>query len=310
MKNFGFEQFACCLLAILCLLVMVVAFNDKQSRSLRSTLQSEQNVASVFCADTHRDQSHEKCLNERLAEIETRHLSRRNVLAQERLSLSAMFALAMSIVTAALLYFTWWETRNGTRETKKIGVAQNRAYLSVTHIEIRFSTDIPASGIVEKIHCVDFRIARIFPYIKNSGQTPALWFELKQHTFFSEQSNTSGKDITRRFDRMPLENRKFQRWHGIASNESLSVGTGSKDDLLVPEEAAENQGWNFFVCGILRYETIFNEVFESEYWFMIQAAKIPRNGEPFSRNDLTGHEIVLKMSRVEATEMRHMVPVS
>lgn len=221
------------------------------------------------------------CVQDILADGRESQRAEHDLAAQQAMAAWAfwMFAtsaltLVVSVVGAIFVWRTFLETR-------RIGEAQTRAYVDLTRAEIDLSAGRP----------------RVFLYVRNSGQSPAQYFEIAG-SYVELQGN--------RFSNAKLNfPSDFKRWPGMGAQQELSAicDTAGLTDAL---EKRQGLNWtarimfepdaptHLFVFGKLRYATVFNEVFESEFAFFCTDVKSNGNVKSQLMSRTTRHLIVHK----------------
>ena len=138
---------------------------------------------------------------------------------------------------------------------KEIGRDQSRAYLHVDQALI-FWGDKNAGN------------PRIQVVIKNTGATPAKWFELSGLVVLclSEDRHESIADAGYSIDA------KFSRWSAIGGGQKLtaSLRDDTGDSASNLREALGSQTSYPLCIGQLRYCTFFDEIFISEFVFFVR----------------------------------------
>jgi hypothetical protein len=175
----------------------------------------------------------------------------------------AMRAFWASIAAFALLFWTLVETRRTTRETRRIGQEQTRAYVSVTR----------AVGMLEFEHQLNMMIPRVTLHLNNSGSTPA-----KNVTYFC------GTELIKIGEQELFTCRRELKYLTVAPN--VPAGTTHEETAttfgiavsLRKEEAA----WKLItdntpighmpavvVWGVVFYDDVFDQTFRSEFAFLL-----------------------------------------
>jgi hypothetical protein len=139
--------------------------------------------------------------------------------------------------------------RGAVDVTRSMGRAQTRAYLSISSAYFYVSGE-----------------ADIVLGIRNTGLTPVKWFDVASRV----KRIKSGDDAEFTAN---SENVEVTRWNKTIYGEEVCIPAFS----LVPTEypsiremrkdLRDSQGYGIAVEGFLRWETIFDEVFESEFYF-------------------------------------------
>lgn len=214
-----------------------------------------------------------ECLSERIRGAQENYRGENDLAAQRTM---AMWTAAIGIVAIVGIPLTFGGILllYGTlRETRRIGQAQVRAYISLSSVTL-----YPFGQ--RRSLSLDFA---------NIGQSPARWVEV--------ESNARALDIPENgwvFERdveIDLTGRK-QRWYvsgdqkhfGFSCHPKVIGGAEDDDDAiagLIREAVSENK--LLVLQGMLRWETVFGEVFETAFlfWQWPKAAKgeLPKSAE-------------------------------
>lgn len=186
-----------------------------------------------------------------------------DTLAQWIMAVFAIVATGTSIWAVLLLRNTLVATRDAVRSaddavtvTRELGEAQTRAYVHVESAELRW-------GNPKGEH------PRVTFTAINTGQTPAKWFECHA-TFFTRKLTKEGfyaENIT--FDDLDLTGITAHRWNALGGGRELTFTAASKS-ANVARSSYGRTDVSLDVAGILRYETFFGEIFETEFWFAVR----------------------------------------
>lgn len=161
----------------------------------------------------------------------------RDTYAQWAMTILALAATGVSIWAVRLVK----HTLDATRE---VGRDQTRAYVTTTNTTLAKSDRF-------------WTVVRV----ENTGQSPARWFEI------------AAKCELRPYDRSVVVEEidwsdvgEFRRWNGLANGTSLTAPIIVDAQEVLKAAVATNQA-RVFLWGIVRYETIFGEQFESQFAF-------------------------------------------
>lgn len=182
-------------------------------------------------------------------------------------------AFAQAILTVFALSFTGWAAWAAARAARaserslshadEVMRNELRAYVHVDYAELRWG--------------VDGANPQITLFAKNTGQTPARWFGVRSKVAEFEKSLPR---MRQDFDAIDLSDREIYSWSSLGGGGSQLSFPGNRDvdrDVLV---AAYGKPATLHVIGVLRYETIFGEVFETEFWFIRSAVHKERMKRP------------------------------
>jgi len=101
-------------------------------------------------------------------------------------------------------------------------------------------------------------------WVKNTGQTPAKWYEFRCVCAVDEQG-TSGIDFEE------LNKRKAIRWNALDSGADLSISHHEEQDRAAIKEAYEKRETHTLkVYGDVTYQTFFDEIFVSQFYFFTE----------------------------------------
>jgi len=150
------------------------------------------------------------------------------------------WAFSAGIPAILLVFFTWIATREGGENQRRNARNQSRAYIEVE--EVTFEGYLKAK-------------------ITNTGATPALWYEISSASKNIEIIKDEDMDWGNVVDFS--EASKFTRWPALAKE--LTTRIYPKDGEAHMLKAKRNASTAMVVYGTVRYETIFNEIFETQY---------------------------------------------
>lgn len=186
-----------------------------------------------------------------------------DTLAQWLMVVLGIAATTISLVALIWLRRTWHQAKSSAdaawaavAATRELGKDQARAYVHVDSAELRWG---------------DSKASR--PYVTftavNTGQTPAKYFECHA-TFFLRKLTADGfyaDNVT--FDDIDLTGISPHRWNALGGGRDLTFAAGSKS-VGTARSSYGRTDVSLDVAGILRYETFFGEIFETEFWFTIR----------------------------------------
>ena len=186
----------------------------------------------------------------------------------------AAWALGMLIVTYWLTVITLlgvlfvWRTLIAARDTvdatKEVGRDQSRAYVDVDAVFLKWGGPM-------------MKNPKFTLVVRNSGATPAKWYQIKSDYLTSAHADGSS-DIPNSFSTLKITSEFSRKWSGIASGEDgLTVkGPVVRDQrdikqclyehkTISPDRAVPTH--SVYVFGVVRYCTAFDEIYTSEFCF-------------------------------------------
>ncbi len=177
--------------------------------------------------------------------------------------LVSVAAASFSAWAVFLVRDTLQETRRAVKAandsvitTRETGRDQCRAYVHVDRAELRWGNNQAANP-------------SCYLYATNTGQTPAQWFEYRA-SVFSRQLDEDGRVATTlQFDDIELFERDHIRWNALGPGAELSFDASSGFDRVMRASYGK-QDVSIEVAGVIRYATFFDEIFESEFWFILR----------------------------------------
>ena len=102
---------------------------------------------------------------------------------------------------------------------------------------------------------------------RNTGETPAKWFEVQQYIFTAPIEDRPERDHPKE---CLAEARKTmpRRWNALGGNLSdLTFYASGEESGETIRSVYRKADVTLHVCGVLRYETFYGELFETEFWF-------------------------------------------
>lgn len=136
-----------------------IIYNERHAEQAKQSTHSDSENAHVACSGSIDIASAISCTVENVEASQDQKNAAYDLEAQQDM---AEWALLMLVATSAgviLLFFTWRETVRVTKETRRIGEAQTRAYVTFQHVRLWIRPDL---------NCLSLDIA-----LENTGQTPA-----------------------------------------------------------------------------------------------------------------------------------------
>jgi hypothetical protein len=191
---------------------------------------------------------------------------------------AAVVGAALSTVGVFLVWTTFHATKAGNEISKSVGEDQTRAYLYARSF-VHDSRSVGLPFLLE---------------VRNGGQTPAKQFAVRQMMWIETKDN---REKTTPF---PTKIR-FKNWGSLGPNESVTVAVFREEEvgLTLKSETPAPGGITFNCLGTIRYQTIHNEWFETDFSFLLPAVLISKH-EPtkFMR------PVMLNMRAFEKTKMQ------
>lgn len=175
---------------------------------------------------------------------------------QERMTTFAgwtlLIGLFSSLAAVVGAYFVWM-TLAATRETSKDA---NRAYLQVDAAEIILG------------HKAKGAHPRLTLHVRNSGNTPAVWFEIKCMYSIGQGVMHAVTKLDIGEGREYLQTLPATRWNGLSGNSELTVNAPRHiDDTFAMMETDRKNPTLVRIFGSVKYKTFFDEEYVSEFFF-------------------------------------------
>ena len=148
------------------------------------------------------------------------------------------WAFGAGVAGIILIFLTWIATRQAVGVSKDSAKDQTRAYVFVDGATFNMRT----SGM-----CIMLNI-------KNTGATPAKWFEVGSKSTAIPIATKLEADFTTIND--------FTRWPAIANGHHLTTGADPTTEAKHIAEAVGDSNLTFYIYGIIRYMTAYDEIFE------------------------------------------------
>jgi len=251
------------------------------------------------------------CLRNGIEAREERSREQRDLQAQEWMAFWAAwmtFASGMAAIATVfglwLLRLTWKETKRTADVTREIGRDQTRAYVEVASVQFYWGT--------ERGDSPRFRLL-----LDNYGETPAKWFQLRQAYGVFEHSDGSPSYTS--FSELTLPTKFGQTWNGIRPR-GEAMGTSGppvvdlneikkcwRDPPNINGMPPDNTH-GIMVFGEIRYCTIFNEIYVSQFLFgagsleayeaeeIVERERIEKSGITYTHS--TSFEKPKKLTRI------------
>jgi len=169
--------------------------------------------------------------------------------------------MIFTIAATVLLFATLKATRKMAVETTRIGEAQTRAYVHAEKAHFFWGGEKQDRPRVEI-------------WVRNTGQTPAHWFEIKIEKFVYEHGSIpAGSSV---FDMVSLPESYEGPWNAIPSgtegNKATFIFSGGGDVEEINKASEDVFGLSqpthgFSIVGEIRYRTFFGETFLSQFVF-------------------------------------------
>ena len=194
--------------------------------------------------------------------------SRNTDAAEETLRLTwaqTRIGFAQAVLTLFALTFTGWAAWEAGRAAQAAERAVShadevmrndlRAYVHAERAEVRWGDSSGNSPLITL-------------YAMNTGQTPAKWFGASCKVMATDAGIVPTVDMFREVD---LSDCPLIRWSALGGNGATLSFYGVKNvDWDALRDAFDN-GKTLNVVGVLRYETLFDEIVETEFWFSRRA---------------------------------------
>ena len=141
--------------------------------------------------------------------------------------------------------------RDRSNVTRQIGRDETRAYVHVRDAHLTWGGP-------------NAEYPNITLTVENTGQTPAKWFEIRKIAFIKALDPDGGSTEALSFRRAEVARLEATRWPSIAKIKTCEALTTAQGQTL---RSAYQQNKAIVIMGVVRYETFFNEVFETEFCF-------------------------------------------
>lgn len=173
--------------------------------------------------------------------------------------------------------------RDAVTATREIGKAQAQAYVHVEKAELLWGSDSSPEP-------------RFILTVINTGMTPARWFECEATAFTREldgERKLSGKMLFSDIDYTAVNK---TRWNALGAGKETTLPAGrDKSPEIIDAYRNDNKAIN--IAGVLRYETFFGDIFESEFWFVVGPQHRYRRETTSSPGIITYREIPAVMRK-------------
>ncbi|MDV2968760.1 hypothetical protein RZ532_22480 [Nitratireductor aquimarinus] len=160
------------------------------------------------------------------------------------------------------------------KNARRIGIDQTQAYVHVEGAKLNWGS--------ENAERPDIQV-----HVINTGQTPARWFAITSKVKVIQLAPNGTFKPERGFLDEPREWFKFSRWASLGnSKDGLTASVCSTDEsTMLREFYNERSSIAVTVSGVVRYETFYSEVFESEFFFCVPSpARVQRKDNLGRRN--------------------------
>jgi len=189
-----------------------------------------------------------KCIREVVEATQENERSERDIVAQESMSLWALWMAVISGITGFVTLVGIFYIRKTLIETRQISLNETRAYVHAEDADLHWGQSMENP----KIHIK----------IKNCGATPAKWFSVRSECFLREYDT----------ENQPFQinqNIKEHRWNALGGGTDLVTAFGSESDIKIIKKAhIEREKYLLEVLGVVTYETYFGEIFETQFCFV------------------------------------------
>jgi len=219
------------------------AYNDRSDEQIKGDCIASATVESAI-----------KCVTEqknRTNQANQEHRTNHDLTAQRAMAKYAWWMIVVTFGTLLTAAAGIYYLRDTLKETRRIGETQTRAYVHAKDAEIKSTYD----GTFDKIILT----------VENVGETPAKWFSVGVEFRFGEDTEITKHAEISVVDRV---------WGPIAPNTPLTVNTTLPDEQRMNEVAAnfeaiiKGQSSNIgYILGRIRYCTIYDEIFATEFIF-------------------------------------------
>lgn len=169
------------------------------------------------------------------------------------MAMVAVPSLIISIGGVFLIYATLAKTAESIVVSDKNSRDETRAYVHVEEADLRWGNshgDRP---------CIQLTVL-------NAGHTPAKWFMVRSKIIVRELTEDG-------FDRggftpPDMSDREWKPWSALGGGERLSFESFHSDDFERLKDCFKRRDkFSVNVTGVVRYETVLSEIFETEFWF-------------------------------------------
>lgn len=172
----------------------------------------------------------------------------------------ARVAFSQALLTVLALCFTGWAAwaalraaraaENAVEQSRDQSKTAQQAYVHVERAELKWGDEAGGKPLITL-------------WGRNTGQTPARWFGARVQVFLTEANEPISKAMLENFD---LGAPSEVMWSSLGGGGELTF-RGSREADWSAFCQAYMTDYVLHVVGTLRYETIFDEVFETEFWF-------------------------------------------
>jgi len=228
-------------------------------------------IANSDTYSRHTQQDIQKCLRgpesevqeciEKVVEATNEHKRAEGDLKAQKTMARFTFVMGLTGVVGLFvgsfsMYLIWLTVR----ETRRVGRDQSRAYLHVDEVEFYWGNE-------------ELEFPKIRAYIKNSGNTPAKWYQIrvKPHVYKFEEAATAHPS---KWSEIGLDEEFRGRWNGIppsGDGRGISAAVELADERVDIHKALHGlysaQDYGFTIFGEIQYCTFFDEVFTSQFCY-------------------------------------------
>ncbi|MEI4262771.1 hypothetical protein V8352_13470 [Roseovarius sp. D0-M9] len=216
----------------------------------------------------------QKAMNVATQSIEEATVDMRNYALAS--TISVWIGTFLLIVTLILTWMANRAAQAAVRVTRETGRDQARAYVEVDAVKFYWGTKAGQKP--------EFKIS-----LRNHGATPAKWLQVRQdYRLYTHKENES---VPTNFQNLRLPTEYDERWNGLASseNEQLTSGPPIRDaqemakcryDLPRAGYTPALNTHGVIVFGEVRYCTIFNEIYTSQFYFGAASLEAFQANEP------------------------------
>ncbi len=205
------------------------------------TLQNPSDAVDIIapCDTSISDYNSDLCQQWRMAEAADQMV--KVSWAQLVLTACSLFALAITIFV----------TTRSNAIAREMGMSQTRAYVTVSGGNVTWR-DVAHSS------------PQIVLSVENTGESPAIWFTIAATVF-----NTENQIDKSEFSEIDMRGVWPKRWNAIGPKASLTVPISTAKAMDLQRDAYQKREVvTLNVAGVVTYQTIFGEIYESEFWFV------------------------------------------
>jgi hypothetical protein len=178
--------------------------------------------------------------------------------------LNVLLTCISIVLSAAAVAFTGWAALAAAKAARaadaavdlarEISADETRAYVSVVAAELYWSNPDGSDPYI-MLKCV------------NRGQTPAKFIEVRAKTFVTLPVANAYERLNKSFSDVDLADPTERCATALGGGDNqLYLGCTSESDKSALQ-ASFKQRVAINIAGVIRYETIFHEIAETEFWF-------------------------------------------